>query len=111
MIAIKDLGPLYLRACAYHAQQSVEKAIKAYLTHHQVRFPKTHDIEDLVDLVAKVDPKLAKKLRAGERLTKYAIEYRYPSAAKNAMTKAKTRSAVRLAERVYKLVATDLRDR
>lgn len=29
---------------AFHAQQAVEKYLKAFLTWHQIGFPKTHDI-------------------------------------------------------------------
>jgi HEPN domain-containing protein len=109
--ALETLGSSYWRACTYHAQQTVEKAIKAYLTNHLVRFPKTHDIGKLAELTTNIDPKLGKKILTAKRLTKYAIEYRYPSAAKNAMTKNKVRSATKLAEKIYELIATGLRGR
>lgn len=109
MRAIEPLGSAYWRACAYHAQQSAEKAVKAYLIHHQIRFPKIHDIDKLAQLIEEIDPQLAKDIAAAKRLTKYAIEYRYPSVAKNPMTKAKIRSAARLAERVYERIAAALR--
>jgi HEPN domain-containing protein len=35
---------------AFHAQQAVEKAVKALLVKHQVDFPKTHDLEELLAL-------------------------------------------------------------
>jgi HEPN domain-containing protein len=101
----------HLRACAYHAQQAVEKAMKCYLAHHKVRFPKTHIIKDLLKLIDSVDPALAKKMAKASRLTKYAIEYRYPDAATKRMTREKARSAARLSEQVYQLIATDLRGR
>jgi HEPN domain-containing protein len=62
----------------YLAQQSVEKALKALLTHHQVEFPKTHDLGDLLDLIATRDPARAKSLADVMILTRYAIELRYP---------------------------------
>jgi HEPN domain-containing protein len=65
-------GPL-----VFHAQQSTEKAIKGYLAFHKIRFSKTHDIEILVNLVAKVDEKLAEYLHPTKILTKYAVAYRY----------------------------------
>ncbi len=34
----------------FHLQQSVEKALKSLLSFKGVQFPKTHDIEDLIEL-------------------------------------------------------------
>jgi len=34
----------------FHLQQSVEKALKSLLSLKGIQFPKTHDLEDLVDL-------------------------------------------------------------
>ena len=36
----------------FHAQQSVEKALKAVLTDQSVESPRTHDLTELMDLVA-----------------------------------------------------------
>lgn len=33
----------YLDTAVYHCQQAVEKALKAFLTYHDVSFEKTHD--------------------------------------------------------------------
>ncbi len=41
---------LYFPAC-FHAQQAVEKFLKALLTDLQVEFPKTHSIEYLIQLL------------------------------------------------------------
>jgi hypothetical protein len=38
-----------LRAC-YCCKQAAEKAIKAWLTCHDITFPKTHDLEAQLDL-------------------------------------------------------------
>ena len=65
-------------ASAFHAQQCAEKAIKAYLVRHQVEFPKTHDIRRLRKLVASIDRSFAEALREADRLTPYAVEFRYP---------------------------------
>ena len=42
----------------FHAQQCVEKALKAVLTAHQVHFRRTHDLEDIFDQLqlAKLPP-------------------------------------------------------
>lgn len=65
-------------AAAFHAQQAVEKSLKAFLVWNQVEFPKTHDIRRLLELCASVDPTLADSLAASAELTPYGVEYRYP---------------------------------
>jgi HEPN domain-containing protein len=62
----------------FHAQQSAEKFIKAFLVSRQIEFPKTHDIALLRQLVARVDPELAEKLAIADALTSYGVEFRYP---------------------------------
>lgn len=63
---------------AFHAQQAVEKYLKAFLTWHQIPFPKTHDIERLLSLIESVDAALAKSLADTSVLTVYGVEIRYP---------------------------------
>jgi len=65
-------------AVAFHSQQAVEKALKALLVWHQVEFPKTHDIQRLLDLLADADPELARASVGAAALTPYGVEYRYP---------------------------------
>jgi len=71
-------GESYAEGAAFHAQQAVEKYLKAFLVWHQVEFPKTHDIKRLLDLIASFDPVLAEALREAVTLTPYGVEYRYP---------------------------------
>lgn len=61
----------------FHAQQCVEKSIKAYLASRNIDFPKTHDLGRLISLMPKADrPKLS--VTEQRRLTAYAAEARYP---------------------------------
>jgi HEPN domain-containing protein len=46
----KDVGALE-NLIAFHAQQATEKALKAVLLQHEVEFPKTHDLEELFELL------------------------------------------------------------
>ena len=71
-------GAGYSEAVAFHAQQAVEKYLKAFLVWHQVEFPKTHDIGHLVELVRSCDEDLAVQLAEASHLTPYGVEYRYP---------------------------------
>jgi HEPN domain-containing protein len=49
----------------FHAQQAIEKSLKALLTYHQIAFPKTHDLLRLLDLTLP----LLSELEAVEALT------------------------------------------
>jgi len=68
----------YLEAICFHAQQAAEKYLKAYLTWHEVEFPKTHALEKLLRLTGSIDPELARSLDEATALSAYAIEVRYP---------------------------------
>ena len=69
----------YFGAAGFHAQQAAEKYLKAFLVHHQVEFPKTHDLDNLLDLVAKVAEPMADLLRGVTVLSVYGVETRYPA--------------------------------
>ena len=69
--------PLLYPAC-FHAQQAAEKYLKALLTWHQIEFPKTHAIEQLLDLVKEADAETASSLRDATLLTPYGVDIRYP---------------------------------
>ena len=71
-------GAEFFEAVAFHAQQAAEKSLKALLVARQVEFPKTHDIERLLELVALDDRPLAEALIDAPELTPYGVEYRYP---------------------------------
>jgi HEPN domain-containing protein len=61
----------------FHAQQCIEKSIKAYLASKNIDFPKTHDLGRLILLMPKSDrPKLT--VTEQRRFTAYATEARYP---------------------------------
>jgi hypothetical protein len=59
--------------------------------------PRTHDLENLVDLLVPHDTTLALLRRSAASLTKYAVEYRYPGLR---ATTRQLNSALRVAERV-----------
>ena len=59
-----------------HAQQCVEKYVKALLVHLRVDFPKTHDIARLTQLLPE-DTQPPLETREQERLTDFAFEGRY----------------------------------
>ena len=61
----------------FHAQQCVEKYLKAFLTSVQIEFPKMHSIVELMMLLpAAARPQLG--VAEQQRLTNYATVTRYP---------------------------------
>jgi HEPN domain-containing protein len=62
----------------FHAQQAAERALKAWLAHNGIRFPKTHDLKQLIDLLVQsgIDPG---DLSALVDLNAFAVQYRYES--------------------------------
>lgn len=65
-------------AVAFHCQQAAEKFLKAYLAWWQIEFPKTHDLQQLLNLAQKQDARFAESLGAAATLTPYGVEARYP---------------------------------
>jgi HEPN domain-containing protein len=68
------------RPVGFHAQQTVEKAVKVALTLEGVDFPKTHDLEYLLTLAAKHSIALDSELESASWLTPWAAEFRYDDA-------------------------------
>ncbi|MHB2154430.1 HEPN domain-containing protein [Calditrichota bacterium GD2] len=63
-------------AVCFHAQQCVEKLLKAFLVYHNQEFGRTHNIEFLIQLCSEIDKDFA-HLPSGD-LSFYAVEVRYP---------------------------------
>src|SRR5262249_32940607 len=82
----------------FHAQQCVEKYIKALLVFRGTPFGKTHDIHEVrILLPPKLRPKMDKKTE--KQLTDYAAAIRYPTGGPQIPLK-EARQAVALAQRV-----------
>jgi HEPN domain-containing protein len=62
----------------FHCQQAAEKYLKALLQEHGSVVPRTHDLDDLLDLLLPHDATLAPLRKALHSLTRYAVDYRYP---------------------------------
>lgn len=61
----------------FHAQQAVEKAMKAVLIDHAIEFRRTHDLQELAEMLREVGlqtPVADERLR---RLSVFAVEARY----------------------------------
>lgn len=75
MDASNDVGAL--DAACFHAQQAAEKLLKAYLIHHDIEFPYTHNLLTLLQLAENTDQNFKGLQQAAEILTPYAVELRY----------------------------------
>jgi HEPN domain-containing protein len=67
--------------------------------------PKTHDLDELLELLLPYDAKLAMLRRGLDALTRFAVEYRYPIVRTSTR---QMRSALRLAERIRRELRTRL---
>jgi HEPN domain-containing protein len=61
----------------FHAQQAVEKALKAVLSAHDRAYPWTHDLRHLMELLDAAGSPLPDELADARRLTPWAAEFRY----------------------------------
>jgi HEPN domain-containing protein len=91
---------LYEDLC-FDAQQAAEKAIKAVLISRRLPFPRTHVIVELLTLVHDAGIVVPSPVRESARLTRYAVQARYPGAAED-VTAAEHSQAVAIAETVVR---------
>jgi len=93
----------------FHAQQVAEKALKAFLSWHDVPFRKTHNLVELGEQCAGIEASIEPLLRKAAVLTEYAWRFRYPGeAAEPEMAEAD--EAVSLARAVYEAILDHLPD-
>ncbi len=90
----------------FHAQQCVEKYLKAQLTYLSIDFPKIHDVGELIRLLP---PHLQPAISVAdqERLTDYVVEARYPGDWEP-ITRAEAEEMVTLARKVRQAVRSQL---
>lgn len=69
--------PNFDDAC-FHSQQCSEKYLKASLNERGIPFPKTHDLEVLLDLMLPHEPAWNILRPRLNELTSFAIAFRYP---------------------------------
>lgn len=69
--------PNYDAVC-FHAQQCVEKYLKAKLQEAGIMFGKTHDLSSLLTLALTVEPSWHVMLPDLQMLSAFAVAYRYP---------------------------------
>jgi HEPN domain-containing protein len=75
--ALRRKTPLTYGA-TFHAQQCIEKYLKAVLITAQRAFPKTHDLVALGDLCVQIGVILPVDMDALEKMNAYSVLVRYP---------------------------------
>ncbi len=92
--------PNYDSAC-FHSQQCIEKYFKGFLQKAQIYFPKTHDLNVLLDLVLPSQPLWEVYRDDLKLLSVYAVEVRYPG---EAATKEEAKEAINVMTRIRKKI-------
>jgi HEPN domain-containing protein len=75
---LKALESPNFDAVCFHAQQCVEKLMKALLIHLGAVPPRTHDLTELDRLLAPVCPQWSWPVQELRFLTRAAVDFRYP---------------------------------
>lgn len=88
--------PNYDSAC-FHAQQCIEKYCKAVLQKGNLYFPKTHDLNILLDLFLPIYPMWEIYRNDLKTLSIFAVEFRYPG---ESATKEEANDAINIMKRI-----------
>ena len=93
----------------FHAQQAVEKFLKAFLVFHNKPFRKTHNLAELLVLCSEIDEEF-KNLPIEEisKLTYYAVDLRYAEEFYEP-TLEEAQEAIKIAEKVKEFVLKKLK--
>ena len=71
--------PGFLDIICFHAQQCIEKYLKAWLQEANIRAPRTHDLNELLALSVPTHPEWRRWRRDFAAFGKYAVDGRYPA--------------------------------
>jgi HEPN domain-containing protein len=101
--------PPFLKPALFHCQQAAEKSFKAFLTSHDARFRRVHDLDEIGQQCVELDPSLGELVGRARSLTAYASGFRYPGT-DYLPTLGETESAIALAKEVLEKVISRLPD-
>lgn len=90
-------NPNYDAVC-FHAQQCVEKYLKAFLQKEGVYFPKTHDLNVLLDLILPYHSMIEIYRNQLKVLNGYSVMVRYPG---EAATKEEAKEVIMIMKQSY----------
>ena len=73
-----NMHPRPLEIICYHAQQSAEKALKAFLIQNDILPPKIHDLNELCEMCGEIDSAFNEIAPLCASLNRYGVLPRYP---------------------------------
>ena len=97
--------PVHDTIC-FHAQQCVEKYLKAWLQEANIPAPRTHDLEELLNLIVSTLPAWSRWQPTLKIITAYAVESRYPG---DSRTADDTHHAMQICDEARHAVRTQLK--
>ena len=100
-LATGDVTGVDLEDLCFDTQQCAEKAIKGVFVLRGERFPLIHDLEELLQRLAKNGVKVPKYVWDADELSRFAVVTRYPGMA-DPVTRREYRRAIRIAEAVLR---------
>ena len=74
----ETMHPRPLEIICYHAQQSAEKSLKAFLVQNNITPPKIHDLNNLLELCKNIDDEFTQLAASCAKLNNYSSMPRYP---------------------------------
>ena len=96
--------PNYDAVC-FHAQQTAEKYLKAFLQERNEPIPRLHSLAELLALIIKFDPSFVLIQTDLNIMEGYAVQFRYPGLAAE---KIEAKAALSASERVRNFVRVKL---
>jgi len=93
---LKDAPEIDLASMGLHAQQAIEKSLKAILFLRQVEFRRTHDLVELAQLLRQHGVKAPVTDDQLSRLNPFAVALRYDDMAVSTISKEETAQLVML---------------
>ena len=97
--------PFHNSIC-FHAQQCIEKYLKAWLQEANIPVPRTHNLEELLVLILPTLPAWSHWQPDFKRITGYAVDSRYPG---ESATADDTQHAMRICNAVRQAVRTSVK--
>ncbi|MCE2414585.1 HEPN domain-containing protein [Candidatus Poribacteria bacterium] len=98
-------NPLHNSIC-FHVQQCIEKYLKAWLQEANIHTPRTHNLQELLDLIVQSLPTWARWQSDFKIITAYAVDPRYPG---DSATSDNTQHAMHICNEVRQAVRAHLK--
>lgn len=98
----EDFDAFYPHIC-FLCQQAAEKYLKGFLIKYKIKFPKIHDLTELVKMCGKINKEFLPLLNDADILSQYYLIVRYPMEYREAGKK-EAKEALEIADKIIKFV-------